>query len=201
MKRFVTALLAAAVAGALFVASPLIAAPKGTEHFNQSTERDSAQDCGDDSNTLAISAPTKLWPPNHKYFDEDLYVVARDTDGTNIELSTTGTHDQYDGDGVEENGAGNTANDITIIDEDAEFTTDEDDPQPAAFEENTGEVQTDWAARSERSGRFKEGRVYTLSGTAVFEDGTCSWSYNFAVPHDMRPDNRDDDVEQPSEEP
>ena len=199
MRRFGTALLAAAVAGALFVASPLIAAPKGTEHFNTATERDSAQDCGS-GNSLAISAPTKLWPPNHKYFDEDLYVVARDTHGGEIALTTTGTHDQYDGDGVEENGAGNTANDITVIDEDAEATEDSTDQQPTALEDGAEEVQTDWAARAERSGRFKEGRVYTLSGTAVFEDGECSWSYNFAVPHDMRPSNRLDDVVQPTEE-
>ena len=197
MKRFITALLAAAVAGALFVASPLIAAPKGTEHFNKATERDSAQACGN-GNTLAISAPTKLWPPNHKYFDEDLYVVARDAQGASIKLTTTGTHDQYDGDtGTEENGSGNTADDITVIDENAEATEESTDQQPAAVESAPGEVQTDWAARAERSGRFKEGRTYTLSGTAVFADGSCSWSYNFAVPHDMRPSNRGSEVPQP----
>lgn len=196
MKRFLAALLAAAVVGALAVAAPLVAMPKGTGDFNKATERDSGEDCGDESNTLAISAPTKLWPPNHKYFDADLYVVARDADGGKIELTTTGTHDQYDGDGVEENGAGNTANDITVIDSDAQLTANSTDQQPAAVESADGEVQTDWAARAERSGRFKEGRVYTLGGTAVFEDGTCSWSFNFAVPHDMRPGNRGTEVPQ-----
>ena len=195
MKRFVTALLAAAVAGALFVASPLIAAPKGTEHFNQNTERDSAQDCGE-GNTLAISAPTKLWPPNHKYF-EGLYVLAEDTDGGAIELTTTGTHDQYDADtGAEMNGSGNTADDMAVTDDEAEVTSAENDPQPAAVETGSEEVQTDWAARAERSGRDQTGRTYTLGGTAVFEDGECSWSWNFEVPHDMRPANRENNVQQ-----
>jgi hypothetical protein len=195
MKKMLTALLAAAVAGALFIAAPLGAAPKGTEHFNKATERDSEQDCGE-GNTLAISAPTKLWPPNHKYFDEDLYVVARDAGDGEISLTTTGTHNQYDEDGTEMNGAGNTSEDITVIDEDAQLTEDSTDTQPVAEEVGNSEVRTDWAARAERSGRDQAGRIYTLSGTAVFEDGSCSWSYNFAVPHDMRPSNREDDVEQ-----
>lgn len=195
MKRFITALLAAAVAGALFVASPLVAAPKGTEHFNQNTERDSGQECGE-GNTLAISAPTKLWPPNHKYF-EGLYVVARDADGGEIDLTTTGTHDQYDADtGTEMNGSGNTADDMAVTDDEAEVTSAENDPQPVANELGTEEVQTDWAARAERSGRDKTGRTYTLSGTAIFEDGECTWSWNFEVPHDMRPANREDNVQQ-----
>lgn len=196
MKRILTALLAAAVAGALFVAAPLGAAPKGTEHFNKATERDSGQDCGP-GNSLAISAPTKLWPPNHKPFDEGLYVIAEDAQGGGITLTTTGTHNQYDDEGVEERGAGNTVNDITVIDEDAEFTADSTDHQPVAEEMGSGEVQTDWSALAERSGRDPEGRIYTLGGTATFQDGSCSWSYNFAVPHDMRPSNREDNVEQP----
>ena len=190
MKKMLTALLAAAVAGALFVASPLGAMPKGTEEFNKSDVRAEGADCGD-GNSLTLVGPEKLWPPNHKYYEGDLFINAQDDDGGEIALETDGTHDQYDADtGTEQNGSGNTADDITVDDEDAEVTTEPGDPQPAALEEGTGEVQTDWAARSERSGRDKTGRTYTLHGLATFDDGSCEVTATFLVPHDMRPSNR-----------
>lgn len=188
MKRFAAGLLAAAVVGALFVASPLVALPKGTENYNHSAVRDTGENCGP-GNAVDLVAPEKVWPPNHKYYDGELHVVATDEQNQMITLATTGTHDQYDGD-IEDNGAGHTADDITVIDEDADVTTDPGDAQPAAVEENTGEVQTDWAARAERSGRFKEGRTYTFSGIAEFTDGSCAVTFDFNVPHDMRASER-----------
>ena len=191
MKRFLTALLAAAVAGTLFVAAPLGAAPKGTENYNKSFDT-AATDC-DEGHELVIHAPTKLWPPNHKYF-EDVYVIASSDDSSEaIELTTSGVHDQYGEDGTEMNGAGNTTRDIYVDDEDADkVQTNEDqaDPQVVAFEEGAGSVRTDWAVRAERSGQDQTGRVYTLSAMALIGDDECSVSVDMTVPHDMRPSNR-----------
>ena len=199
MKRFVTALLAAAVAGALFVASPLIAAPKSTNHNN--SDETLAEGCGD-GNELAIVAPEKLWPPNHKYF-EDVHARATGSEGENITLETRGVHDQYDADGIEQNGSGNTADDITVDDEDSEWVQDSDpessDPQVVAIETGTSEVITNWAVRAERSGRDQTGRTYTLHALATFAgtgtgtgpgSGSCELTVEMLVPHDMRPSRR-----------
>jgi hypothetical protein len=202
MKKMLTAMLAAAVAGALFIAAPLTAAPPGTNHNNSTVVWD--DECSQGSgHELSILAPEKLWPPNHKYFS-DLYAKATDAEGNRVELLTTGTHDQYDDSGTETNGSGNTIADIRVdpFDEGAEVTSEEGDAQVIALESSShesnspGNVQTDWEARAERSGRNMEGRTYTLTATAVFHDGdgdeeqTCSMEVDFHVPHDMRPSNR-----------
>ena len=191
MKKMLTALLAAAVAGALFISAPLVAMPKGTENYNKSALRATSADC-DTDNSLTLVGPEKLWPPNHKYYDGELYVLAVGDANETIDLTTRGTHNQYESDtGAEMNGSGNTADDITTNDPDADPTSESTDAQPVALEPGTGRVQTDWLVRAERSGRVKEGREYTLSGTAVFGDGdTCNVSYKFLVPHDMRISNR-----------
>lgn len=198
MKKTLTALLVAAVAGALFVAGPIGAAPDHKNKYGQATDTPGTCD-GGSGNTMTLHAPAKLWPPNHKYF-EDIYVLADGgaADGTEtVTLTTRGVHDQYDADtGVEQNGAGNTMDDITVDDEDAEFVQENDDssdPQVMAVESNVNDdpasdtVRTDWAARAERSGRDQTGRVYTLTADAEFEDGgTCTGSVTITVPHDMR---------------
>lgn len=191
MRR--TSLILAALVALSAFAAPLVAAPKGTNH-NKSDDHVATEDCGD-GNELLVHAPTTLWPPNHKYYT-DLYVLATDEDGGEITLTTQGYHDQYDGD-VEANGAGNTGDDITLSDDEAFSPTpqssDESDsgyPTIFATETDDGEVQTDWKARAERSGRFKEGRTYTLEASAVFDDGECGMEYQFTVPHDMRKANR-----------
>lgn len=208
MKKMLTALLAAAVAGALFVAAPLTASPPGTENFNKTFAHEFPCDNG---NQLAIYSPDKLWPPNHKYY-EDIYVVATDANDGQVTLVTTGSHDQYvEGDsGIEEqNGAGNTADDIVVDDEQAsvvqESNEDSGFPQIVATEADNGSntdqgsVRTDWDARSERSGRDQTGRSYTLTADATFSDGSsCAGDVTMVVPHDMRPANRgtDHDEEQ-----
>ena len=190
MKRFLTALLAAAVAGALFVAAPLGAAPKGTNHNNSAV---TSGTCSDDGDTITILAPEKLWPPNHKYFD-DLQVVVTDDDAQEVTLTTRGTHDQYDGD-TEQNGSGHTADDIVVnpLDEGADKISADGAPEFVAEEIDTGGVTTDWVARAERAGRDEDkgGRTYTLTGDSVAANGdTCHHSVTFNVPHDMRPSNR-----------
>lgn len=190
MKKMLTALLAAAVAGALFIAAPLTAAPPDTNHNNSDVTY--AEGCGD-GNELLIRAPENLWPPNHKYF-EDIYARATGADGEKITVETRGVHDQYDEDtGIEQNGSGNTADDFTVSDEDAGFVQDSgdtSDPQIVAIEPGESSVQTDWRARAERSGRDQTGRTYTLQALAEFQDGMCDLTVQFLVPHDMRPSNR-----------
>ena len=190
MKRFITALLAAALTGALFVASPLVAAPKGTEEFNNNTTVTGT--CTDSADKITAQAPAKLWPPNHKYY-EDITVTVFEDNGTETTLTTIGTHDQYEGD-TEMNGAGNTIDDIVSDDAQASVnrTNNEDsqNPQVTAIEKGTGGVTTDWDARSERSGQDQTGRTYTLSGDSTSGDGSCSIDILMLVPHDMRPSNR-----------
>ena len=188
MKRFMTALLAAAVAGALFVAAPLAAAPKGTENYNNSD--DIAGTCtGDD--TMTVHAPAKLWPPNHKYF-EDIRVTVTDASGDRVDLVTDGTHDQYDGD-TEANGSGHTADDISSNDAEAVDGPNSTDTHPVAAEYgDTGTVTTDWRARAERAGTIKDARVYTLHAKSSSDNGSegCEATVTFEVPHDMRKSNR-----------
>lgn len=203
MNRRMTALLAAGTAGALALALPLTAAPKGTTHTAGSAPHTEQCDAG----SVTVFAPTSMWPPNHKY-DTSLYVEATAADGTReVVLESHGFHNQYDGD-AEVNGSGggngtNAGDDITSDDESAtvtkEMSADSDSgyPEVVATESDTGTVRTDWKARAERSGRIQEGRTYTLSGTATFSDGneattdpTCTMTWEIKVPHDMRKSTR-----------
>jgi len=192
-RRIATA-IAAGAAGAVAFALPLTALPKGTEHYNKSG--DTVIACPDSDDTLTFHAPSDLWPPNHKYYD-DITVTFTDASGDRVDLTTTGTHDGYDGDtGTEMNGSGNTADDITSDDEQAAIVKGEGEdgnPNVVATEgDDDGSVTTDWDARAERSGRIKEGRTYTLSatGTSADDDPACSGSITMRVPHDMRKSNR-----------
>ena len=191
MNRRIATILAAGAAGAFALALPLSALPKGTEEFNQSD--DTVFEC--DGSTLTFDAPPALWPPNHKYYD-DITVTYTDDDSTDeVSLTSDGTHDGYDGDtGTETNGSGNTADDITSDDEDATVTQGTDDesntPNVVATETGTGSVTTDWDARAERSGRIKEGRVYTLHAVGTSPGSSCEGAVTMRVPHDMRKSNR-----------
>lgn len=211
MNRRILTLLAGGTAAAFALAMPLSAAPpqdkpSGTTHRAGSTAH--TQDCDDGS--VTVYAPTSMWPPNHKY-DETLYVEAVADDATQeVILESDGYHDQYVEDTDEElNGSGggngkNAGDDITSDDEEATVTkeaaadSDSGYPEVVAMEQDTGTVHTDWKARAERSGRDQTGRQYTLSGTATFSDGdpettndpTCTMTWDFKVPHDMRSSTR-----------
>jgi hypothetical protein len=205
VNRRILTLAAAGAAAAFAVALPLTAAPKGTTHTAGSSPH--TQTC--DDGTVTVFAPTSMWPPNHKY-DTTLYVEAVATDSTQeIILESHGYHEQYVEDSNEElNGSGggngtNAGDDITSDDATAtpsKLAHDESDsgyPEAVASETGTGTVHTDWKARAERSGRDQTGRTYTLSGTATFSDGddttedpTCTMTWNFSVPHDMRSSTR-----------
>lgn len=190
----------AAVAGlALVVPSWAAPIPTGEE----TTTGTEGACSGGMNNSLEAVHPTLLWPPNHKYYgdgpNEDLYFLASDGDGGEIVLTTSGTHDQYDEDGSEFNGSGNTgdedgdgvADDVRADDEDAVLDTSESSStQPVYVEEGSSAVQTDWVARAERAGTGVRlgvpNRTYTLTGVAEFSDGgTCTVEFDVVVPHDM----------------
>lgn len=189
MNRRIVAVAAAGTAAAFALALPLSALPKGTEHYNKSG--DTVITCGE--NKLTFHAPSDLWPPNHKYYD-DITVTYTDPDGGTVTLTTDGTHDGYDGDtGAETNGSGNTADDIRSDDTTATDGPDSTSTHPVAVENDSdGSVTTDWDARAERSGRIKEGRNYTLHAIGESSDGDapCEGSVVMHVPHDMRKSNR-----------
>lgn len=203
MNRRIAALVAAGTAGAFALALPLTAAPKGTTH----TAGSDAHTATCDDGTVTVFAPTSMWPPNHKY-DTSLYVEADAKDDTRrVVLESHGYHNQYEGD-TELNGSGggngtNAGDDITSDDETATVTkelsgdSESGYPEVVATESATNTVRTDWKARAERSGRVQDGRTYTLSGTATFSDGneattdpTCTMTWDFKVPHDMRKSTR-----------
>lgn len=189
MNRRIVTFLAAGAAGAFALALPLNALPKGVrDTYNKSDS--TVFECGD--NTLSFHAPSALWPPNHKYY-EDISVTYTDAEGDEVSLTSDGTHDQYDeaSDTREEaKGSGNTTDDITSDDEQA--TVDKTDPnQPVATETGTGTVTTDWDVRAERAGTIMNGRTYTLHAVGTSSDGdTCEGAVQMRVPHDMRPSNR-----------
>ncbi len=205
MNRRIATLLAAGTAGALALALPLTAAPDGTSHTGSAH----TDECN--AGRVTVFAPETMWPPNHKY-DTSLYVEAVAADPVReVVLKSVGYHDQYEGD-AEVNGSGggngtNAGDDITSDDKTATVTKnaadDADDgdsgyPEVVATEKGTGSVRTDWKARAERSGRIRDGRTYSLTGTATFSDGnpsttddpTCTKTWEFKVPHDMRASTR-----------
>jgi hypothetical protein len=187
VNRRIATILAAGAAGAFALALPLNALPKGVrDTYNKSG--DTVVQCGD--NKLTFHAPSALWPPNHKYY-EDITVTYTDADGSAVTLTSDGTHNNYDEDtGAETNGSGNTADDIRSDDAEAMGTPESTDQRPVVSESGNGTVTTDWDARAERSGRIKEGRTYTLHAIGNSDGTNCEGSVLMRVPHDMRPSNR-----------
>jgi hypothetical protein len=188
-------MLAAGTAGALAIAGPLHALPKGTEDYNHNGAPVTfACDNGDDSITYA--APPALWPPNHKYY-KDIVVTANGDAGDSVDLMTTGTHNQYEGD-VEQNGTGNTGDDVRPADGVFNKSQGEDgNAEFVADQKGTGSAAETWWARAERSGHKSaadaQGRVYTFSYNATFNGVACYSSprtFEVVVPHDMRIANR-----------
>jgi hypothetical protein len=93
-------------------------------------------------------------------------------DGVNI--SSAGTHDEIIN-GVEMNGAGHTAEDVSPA---------------AATGSGTGSASVNHRIRAERSGRG-DGRVYTFTVMATFDNmldsaTPCTATFTATVPHDQR---------------
>lgn len=169
---------------AVAAASVVPSAGAGPNHKNKYANDDSVtEQC--DGGDITYVGPTKLWPPNHKYNTATVTAIDEDPDD-NVTLVTTATHDQYDGEGEEVVGSGNTDEDI----------------EPSAETEvmGTGSASQEFKMRAERSGTIKEGRTYTITADAVFTDSDgdgsssemseCHAEFTIQVPHDMRPSNR-----------
>ena len=202
MRRRQLLAVGVGVAAAFSFVGPSLAGNPGPIPTGDETETDSeAVDCGNGNSLVAVH-PTLLWPPNHKYYgdapNEELHFLATDDEGMNINLTTWATHNQYDDDGAELNGAGNTgdedgdgiADDVRPWDEGGPISARDDDTNvPAYTESANGSVQTDWAARAERAGTgVRAGvpnRKYTLNAMADFVDGDCTLQITITVPHDM----------------
>jgi hypothetical protein len=134
---------------------------------------------GEVAGTITYEGPTELWPPNHKYVPASITWTDEDPND-DLAAEFMAGHDQFV-DGEEINGAGNTDNDIT----------------PAAgMPTGTGSVTQDFLIRSERSGRVKAGRNYTISGAVEFSNSdpldptpalptSCDFSFSIFVPHDQ----------------
>jgi hypothetical protein len=113
-----------------------------------------------------------MWPPNHKYRTATITA----TEGSDLDpmdevtISSMGSHDEIV-DGVEMNGAGHTANDVS---------------PPAAMAMGTGSASVQHQIRGERSGRG-DGRTYTFNVHATFDNGTksCDQTFTVEVPHDQ----------------
>lgn len=134
-------------------------------------------DMDNDGDTISITGPTTLWPPNHKYVTET--ITATDVDGTaesitdpdGVTLMTTAASNQPEF-GM---GSGHTANDTLV-----------------AQANNGSESATQTVSlRAERDGvdPTKAGRTYTIMATAMFDTSgvadSCHATFTVHVPHDM----------------
>jgi hypothetical protein len=137
-----------------------------------------SDDMDSDGDTISITGPTTLWPPNHKYVtetitatdsaNEALTEAATDPDG--VTLTTTAVSNQPDG-GL---GSGNTADDASV-------------QTPTNGSESATQVVK---LRAERDGvdPTKAGRTYTINAMATFDGSnleSCNAQFTVHVPHDM----------------
>lgn len=165
---------------ALCVAAPAAAGPGNDPQGAKSQEQTDQQTvvCNDDGDTIEYSGDPVLWPPNHKTQTYDLDAVDNGEDDATTSIFTASTHDEYAEDGTEFNGSGNT-------DEDAQDAASS--AEPATDADMDGRAETTVELRAERSGRG-DGRTYTISATAEFDEGLCEAEFTVEVPHDMRGD-------------
>lgn len=151
-----------------------LAAP-GVAGGNKYASVTDTRDCGD-GDTVALNGPLKLWPPNHKMVDEP--VTATDADGSGpVTITVTPVvTDAAGGDGGAQH------------DPDFHPSTEGGD---SVVGSGDGSATAGLQLRAERSGKG-DGRTYTVSWTAQFDDKTCSSSdagqspFVITVPHDMR---------------
>lgn len=194
-RLFPTTLLA--IGAAALIATPTNAAPakdagKGKPAASGSTQtagtggkRERYESfervCSDqdgEKRTITYTGPTEMWPPNHKY--RDFTVVAKDSDGGPVSLVTRASHNEFLEDSSEINGTGNTDNDFQ-------------DTTPMGANMGEGSATTTGGLRAERSGHrdpdgdgTEDGRIYTVTSTATWEDGSmCTKEFQAHVPHDQ----------------
>jgi len=178
--RIQRSILLSAIA-AMAIAAPSAALPGNGGNDPQGAKSQDQTDhqqveCNDDY--IEYTGDPVMWPPNHKTQTYNVDAVDPDNDDATTSIFTVSNHDEYAEDGTEWNGAGNTDNDAQDAASSAEPATDAD---------NDGRAETTVELRSERSGRG-DGRTYTISATAEFDEGTCTAEFTVEVPHDMRSD-------------
>lgn len=113
--------------------------------------------------TSASITPDVLWPPNHKLIPVQVSISATDTCSTNVITKIASITSSED---VLAKGSGHTSPDFEI----------------------TGDLTA--LLRAERSGKDKEGRVYTITVEAIDEAGNISeTNLLVTVPHDQGHNN------------
>jgi hypothetical protein len=188
VRRLIKASIAAGIVAAVsIVPSANVGKPFSGPNYQAShhvTECNNAD--GEKIGSIDYFGPDKMWPPNHKYVNTT--VTATSDSGGEVSLTSTVVNSQYDG-SAEENGAGNTLDDVRIDPQDgSQVQTGQGNVSATSADE--GSVTHAISLRSERSGRISEGRTYTLQETATIDGEECSANYTVTVPHDMRPSNR-----------
>lgn len=171
MKKFLKTnlnILTAATIGLLLATSVAMAGPGFNNKYLVDPQTVACtDDAGNTVGTITYVGPLKMWPPNHKLQDITIVAVATDADDE-VTLSTQGTHDEFQEDGTEMVGAGNTDTDV--------------DPPADADGPSAGSATTGHALRSERSGQG-DGRTYTLDWQAKFTDSDMDGSSEGSTPY------------------
>ena len=133
-------------------------------------------DMDGDGDTISITGPTTLWPPNHKYVTET--IKATDTDGAaesvadsdGVMLMTSATSNQP----TTGMGSGHRLDDAKVN-------------SPSNGSESASQTVQ---LRAERDGvdPAKAGRTYTITATATFDNNSlesCTATFTVHVPHDQ----------------
>jgi len=166
-----TALGAAAIAVVAF-SLPALADHGPTTKTSGGTQTQHCTGPNNDDNTVALTGPEVLWPPNHQFVDES--ATATDANGGTVSLTITPSVTDIAG------GDGGTQHD-------PDFAFGPNGPMASG----TGTATVPFQLRAERSGKG-DGRTYTIDWSAQFSDGTmCSsmdgthQAFTVTVPHDM----------------
>lgn len=162
-------------------------AQNGNGKNPRTTDQNQTVEC--DNGDVTFEGPEQMWPPNHKLFPASLTFLPGE-DGNPYAYMAETAHNQVEGD-MELNGSGNTPweTDFAFVDEDGSTRN-----MIAGMDE--GDQTFPMQVRAERSGRDKDGRTYTLSGTVTFgENGEpCDFVFSVHVPHNQGKGNGSGDA-------
>lgn len=160
--------LCLALATATALAVPAFADKPGDTDTTKTSDATATRDCGD-GDTVYLTGPDTLFPPNHKMVQQ-LAVADSGGDGMMTALTLTPTiTDATGGDGGPQH-----------------------DPDVSSDLAGTGAdtAEVPFAVRAERSGRG-DGRTYTFTWNAMFDGKTCTSQdegqtpFTIFVPHDQ----------------
>jgi hypothetical protein len=151
---------------ALFVLAGLAVVGTAVASADSGNPNGDTRDCGN-GNSIKLTGPTSLWPPNHKYRTET--ITATGGRPLTVTLNTTVTSNEPDV------GLGSGGPQHAL-----------DANPPAAMNSGQGSATTSHQLRGERSGKGS-GRTYTIDAKATFDQGAsqCEQTFTVTVPHDM----------------